>query len=421
MNELVGTSYFGSTTFRSISQLIGNMSNLWKDYDTNLTEDKYSLVQTILDLKERFDNYKSSTDPQVLQITNEVNDINTKIGQPWQDALSIYTYLKQLLDKDIELNQTITNTDTQIRKDMKTTTDALEAAYKKADETLDQRLDNAENAINAINNTTFPSVNASIEAISKRVTAHEEAWESSEENLVKDIENLSKTTADNYTELNQAIDDLETTASTNKQELQSSISELRTDLGTKFGEADAFTAIKANAAEIAVINSKIGTVSVDKPLSVQVNDNLSSINNLNANALTKTEASGIYVTNTALTQANYAKLSDLDNYITEEELIAKGYALDSVVSELSDKVEAVENTLITLGASEEFTETEVPAEKSILRAIFDQLADLNSKLTTVQEDIIIIKNKMNDLHPDNLPFPEDEEVIPPEEEEIPTE
>ena len=151
---------------------------------------------------------------------------------------------------------------------MKTTTDALEAAYKKADETLDQRLDNAENAINAINNTTFPSVNASIEAISKRVTAHEEAWESSEENLVKDIENLSKTTADNYTELNQAIDDLETTASTNKQELQSSISELRTDLGTKFGEADAFTAIKANAAEIAVINSKIGTVSVDKPLSV---------------------------------------------------------------------------------------------------------------------------------------------------------
>ena len=66
MNELVGTSYFGSTTFRSISQLIGNMSNLWKDYDTNLTEDKYSLVQTILDLKERFDNYKSSTDPQVL-------------------------------------------------------------------------------------------------------------------------------------------------------------------------------------------------------------------------------------------------------------------------------------------------------------------------------------------------------------------
>lgn len=87
--------------------------------------------------------------------------------------------------------------------------------------------------------------------------------------------------------------------------------------------------------------------------------------------MTKEEASNTYVSKTALAEANYAKVSDLDNYITEEELVGKGYALNSVVSDISDRVEVTEEALTTLGVSEEFTETEVPTNTTILRAIFN--------------------------------------------------
>lgn len=412
LNDLLdGDNYLEDSNFKSLSEIIGKMPDLWNGYDTDLTSAKYSLVQTILDFKRNYDKYVASNEVNVGGNSNDIKII--------QDALS--------LDKRGELGTVYT----EIINLYKALED-LDNAYKQADAGLDGRLVSAENAINTINNTTFPLVESSINAIDKRVAAHEKTWAGSEAALIEDIEDLNtnlstltETVTNNYNELDQAIDDLEIklsgNASADKQELQGLINGLRADLGTKNGEADAFTAIGANAARILTINNKIGTVGEDRPLSVQVNDNLNSINNLNATSLTKEEAGNTYVSKTALAEANYAKMSDLDNYITEEELTGKGYALDSTVSDISDRVRVTEEALTALGVSEEFTETEVPANTTILRAIFDQLADLNSKLTIVQNDITAVKNKMNELHSDNPPFPDNEEVIPPEEEEIPTE
>lgn len=412
LNDLLDSdNHLEDPNFKSLSEIIGKMPDLWNGYDTDLTSAKYSLVQTILDFKHNYDNYVTSNNISVSLNKGIIDTIQNALGLENRGELgTVYTEI-------INLYKALEN---------------LDSAYKQADVSLDGRLTSAENAINTINNTTFPLVESSINAIDKRVAAHEKTWAGSEAALVEDIEDLNTnlntltgTVTNNYSELNQAIDDLETKlsgdASADKQELQDLINGLRADLGTKSGEADAFTAIGTNAASILIINNKIGTVSEDRPLSVQVNDNLNSINNLNATSLTKEEASNTYVSKTALAEANYAKVSDLDNYITEEELVGKGYALNSVVSDISDRVEVTEEALTTLGVSEEFTETEVPTNTTILRAIFNQLADLNSKLTIVQNDITAVKNKMNELHSDNPPFPDDEEVIPPEEEEIPTE
>ena len=385
------------------------MPDLWNGYDANLANAKYSLIQTILDLKKRYDNYTTLNDVSVGGNSNDIKII--------QDSLS--------LDKRGELGTVYTEI-INLYKALEN----LDIAYKQADTNLDGRLTGAENAINTINNTTFPLVDGRINTLDERVTAHEKSWAGSEAILVEDIKdlndnfnNLTKTVTDNYNNLDKSIDDLETklssSASNDKQELQELINGLRADLGTKSNESNAFSAIEANAASILTINNKIGTVSEERPLSVQVNDNLNSINNLNATSLTKEEATNTYVSKTALTEANYAKVSDLDNYVTEEELIDKGYALNSVVSEISNRVQTVEDIFITLGTSEDFTEIEVPADTTILRAIFNQLAELNTKLTTVQDDIIILKSKMNELHSDNPPFSTDEEEIPPEEEENP--
>lgn len=52
---MLGSSYFSEDSFKSLTEVIGDMSVLWRDYDANLTSQKKSIADIILDLKERHD------------------------------------------------------------------------------------------------------------------------------------------------------------------------------------------------------------------------------------------------------------------------------------------------------------------------------------------------------------------------------
>lgn len=190
--------------------------------------------------------------------------------------------------------------------------------------------------------------------------------------------------------------------------LNSLVEGLRADLGQKTGMSDAFTAIEANAVDIEEINSALGTINTkigevsDKSLAAQIGDinaNLQQYAKSSELEAHKQLAESTYVTKTALTEANY---------VTASELEAKGYALDTTVTSIADQVTEIEKSFAILGLPADF-ESEVPEDTTLLRAIFDQLKTLNENLTTAQSDIVTIKEKMNELHSDNPPFPVEEE------------
>lgn len=118
--------------------------------------------------------------------------------------------------------------------------------------------------------------------------------------------------------------------------LNNLIDGLRADLGQKTGASDAFTAIGANAASIEEINSALGTINTkigevsDKSLAAQIGDinvNLQQYAKSSELDAHKQLAESTYVTKTALADANYVSTSELE---------AKGYALDTTVTGISN-------------------------------------------------------------------------------------
>ena len=373
VNDLFDTSYLGSTAFKSLVEIIGSMKKLWDTYDTNLTDYKYSLVQTILDLKQRYDTYVKNNDIAVNGNSNDINIVQDALGLDNRGELgTVYTEIKNLYTG---LNE-------------------LDTAYKDADSNLDLRLDNAESAIKTINEATFVAVNNSINDLDKRIEAHEKSWAGSEAALTEDIKELndnlsalSTTVSTEDSKITQSIESLKTELSeadnANKQELQEQIDSLQTDLGTKTGTLDAFTAIKTNTDDIATINTKIGEVP-DKSLAAQISE-----------------------INSFLPQ--YAKSSELENYVTKKELEDKDYALNSTVTGITEQIAKIEKSFTALGDPEEFADK--VGDTTLLQSIFNQLEQLNTNLATVQSDITTIKEKMNELHSENPPFPTEDEGV----------
>ena len=99
-SKILGESYVQYGNFKDIVSLIGNMSDLWSKYDTELTPEKYSLVKTILDLKDRYDDYTQDNNSVVNGHTYTINTIQDTLGADKRgDRSSVYTEIIKLDEK----------------------------------------------------------------------------------------------------------------------------------------------------------------------------------------------------------------------------------------------------------------------------------------------------------------------------------
>lgn len=353
------------------SKIIGNLPELWKKFNK---ENYISLSDIILQEREDFETLDKSTSNALDLLTVKTNDIGTR-----PDGYdTIYTEI-------IELHELL---DTLTKNHAKDKTN-MENAYKAADQvvtqtigaeinTLNAEVENAKTAINTINNTTIPSINRLIDSIDDRIEAHEKNWVGTEKALTDVDDELAKnitavsdsigTLAEGKTVV-KMIEDLTEADGKIRKDLTAVDDKIREDLDNTTNIAN------TNKTDIETINKKIGTVG-DKALSVQINENLSDINSLNANALMKSEA-----------ETTYAKKTDLDVY-----------AKSSDISTIDEKIDGV---ITALGLSTDFGE-DIPEGSTILKEIF-------SKLSKIEEDIANIKIAMNTLHADNPPFEEKSE------------
>jgi hypothetical protein len=353
------------------SKIIGNLPELWKKFNK---ENYISLSDIILQEREDFETLDKSTSNALDLLTVKTNDIGTR-----PDGYdTIYTEIIELH----ELLDALTKTHTTDKAN-------IENAYKAADQAvtqtigaeinvLDTKVEGAENAIKTINETTIPSIYKLIDSIDGRIEVHEKNWVGTEKALTDVDDELAKnitavsdsigTLAEGKTVV-KMIEDLTEADGKIREDLTAVDNKIREDLDNTTNIAN------TNKTDIETINKKIGTVG-DKALSVQINENLSDINSLNANALMKSEA-----------ETTYAKKTDLDVY-----------AKSSDISTFNEKIDGV---ITTLGLSTDFGEN-IPEGSTILKEIF-------SKLSKIEEDISNIKIAMNTLHADNPPFEEKSE------------
>ena len=399
---------------RSFSEIIGNVKELWK----NFNKGQYISISDILT--------EQNGDFAEQQAHLEVLDAAVaNIGERSEGQDYIYTEIRKL-DEAIQTLEDKHDTDKgDLEQAITDASNALTQAYTDADATvtsnlttitngLDGRLVTAENNIKTINETTLPNINLAISTVDSRVETHETYvselktnLEKADSNLDASISTLSTTVGENKAEIDKALEKHTTDIETNSTNIGTNAGNIETnstniainagniatnsaDIATN--KADIATnkaGIEENSEAIDLINTKIGTIDTESPISVQLTNHLTDISNLKTDALMKTEAA-----------TTYAKIADLNSYVTEEKLTNDLSSIESSISTL-------ENNFTTLGI--ENLDIEIQEGSTILKMIFEQLNILNESLTTVKNDVKLIQEKMNELHPDNPPFPTDPE------------
>lgn len=415
------------------------MSDLWSKYDTELTPEKYSLVKTILDLKDRYDDYTQDNNGIVSGHTNSINIIQDTLGADKRgDRGSVYT---EIIKLDERIDDVIADQDAEDAK-------------------LDARLKTSESKLNTLETDTIPSIRSDINtingttipAITKRIDAHEANWNGTQAALEQVDSELRQADRDTNGRIDDILDLIGTVPTDST--VMDSVGNINTTLTEKFDDLDkrlgqtagtlsAFEAIGVNAQDIADIednitniSNKIGDVG-DKSLQQQIAD-------VKDNYVKNTEMAGYlepYAKTTTLD--NYALKTNLDDYALKTELDdyalkteLDDYALKTELSNYATKEELTNylttdiaaktyaaasdlQTLITnLGMPADFKEGDTP----VLQDIFSQLSTLSAQITDIQADIINIKTIINNLHSDEEqpPFSTDnsesgEELTPEEE------
>lgn len=415
------------------------MSDLWSKYDTELTPEKYSLVKTILDLKDRYDDYTKDNNGIVNGHTNSINIIQDTLGADKRgDRGSVYT---EIIKLDERIDDVIADQDAEDAK-------------------LDARLKTAESKLNTLETDTIPSIRSDINtingttipAITKRIDAHEANWNGTQAALEQVDSELRQADRDTNGRIDDILDLIGTVPTDST--VMDSVGNINTTLTEKFDDLDkrlgqtagtlsAFEAIGVNAQDIADIkdnitniSNKIGDVG-DKSLQQQIADvkdnyvkntemaghlepyaktttldNYALKTNLDDYAL-KTELDD-YALKTNLD--DYALKTELGNYATKEELT--NYLTTDIAAKTYAAASDLQTLITNLGMPADFKEGDTP----VLQDIFSQLSTLSAQITDIQADIINMKTIINILHSDEEqpPFSTDDsesgEELTPEEE-----
>lgn len=225
INALLGKNTYdwvNEEELKSLTDVIGNMAKLWKEYDGDLMDKQYSLSETILDFKDRYDDKITSIDSQIVLLNNAVGNI----GQRGPEQGQLYTEIDNLYDKYNEL------------KELHITDKA----------NLDSRDADFQGNINTINES-LRTMNDSIEA-------HGQAWSGTKKELEDQIISLGTDVNDLEKDIistfNQQDGKIETKAdSATVESLKNSLEQKDKELSDAIGKAQA----DANA----YTDSKIGT------------------------------------------------------------------------------------------------------------------------------------------------------------------
>ena len=388
------------------------MSDLWSKYDTELTPEKYSLVKTILDLKDRYDDYTQDNNGIVNGHTNSINIIQDTLGADKRgDRGSVYT---EIIKLDERIDDVIADQDAEDAK-------------------LDGRLKTAESKLNTLETDTIPSIRSDINtinsttipAITKRIDAHEANWNGTQATLEQVDSELRQANSDTNGRIDDVLDLIGTVPTDST--VMDSVGNINTTLTKKFDDLDkrlgqtagtlsAFEAIGVNAQDIADIednitnmSNKIGDVG-DKSLQQQIAD-------VKDNYVKNTEMAGYlepYAKTTTLD--SYALKTNLDDYATKEELA--NYLTTDIAAKTYAAASDLQTLITNLGMPADFKEGDTP----VLQDIFSQLSTLSTQITDIQADIVNMKTIINNLHSDEEqpPFSTDDsesgEELTPEEE-----
>lgn len=366
------------------------MSDLWSKYDTELTPEKYSLVKTILDLKDRYDDYVQDNDSIVIGHTNSINIIQDTLGADKRgDRGSVYTEIIKL-DERID--------------------DAI-ADQEVEDAKLDGRLVTAESKLNTLETDTIPSIrsdintinNTTIPAITKRIDAHEANWNGTQAALEQVDSELRQADSDTNGRIDDVLDLIgivpaDTTVMDNISDVNTTLTEKFNDLDKRLGQTSdslsAFEAIEVNAQDIANIEASITTMSGkigdvgEKSLQQQIVE-------VKDNYVKNTEMAGYlepYVKTTALD--NYALKTDLEDYATKE--LLESYLTTEIAAQTYAAASDLQTLITNLGMPADFKEGDTP----VLQDIFNQLSDLSTQIADIQADIVNMKTVINSLHSD---------------------
>lgn len=256
-NKILGESYVQYGNFKDIVSLIGDMSDLWSKYDTELTPEKYSLVKTILDLKDRYDDYTQDNNGIVNGHTNSINIIQDTLGADKRgDRGSVYT---EIIKLDERIDDVIADQDAEDAK-------------------LDGRLKTAESKLNTLETDTIPSIRSDINtinsttipAITKRIDAHEANWNGTQATLEQVDSELRQANSDTNGRIDDVLDLIGTVPTDST--VMDSVGNINTTLTKKFDDLDkrlgqtagtlsAFEAIGVNAQDIADIEDNITNMS----------------------------------------------------------------------------------------------------------------------------------------------------------------
>lgn len=397
------------------------MSDLWSKYDTELTPEKYSLVKTILDLKDRYDDYTQDNNGIVNGHTNSINIIQDTLGADKRgDRGSVYT---EIIKLDERIDDVIADQDAEDAK-------------------LDGRLKTAESKLNTLETDTIPSIRSDINtinsttipAITKRIDAHEANWNGTQATLEQVDSELRQANSDTNGRIDEVLDLIGTVPTDST--VMDSVGNINTTLTKKFDDLDkrlgqtagtlsAFEAIGVNAQDIADIednitnmSNKIGDVG-DKSLQQQIAD-------VKDNYVKNTEMAGYlepYAKTTTLDSYalktnldDYALKTELDDYATKEELA--NYLTTDIAAKTYAAASDLQTLITNLGMPADFKEGDTP----VLQDIFSQLSTLSTQITDIQADIVNMKTIINNLHSDEEqpPFSTDDsesgEELTPEEE-----
>ena len=397
------------------------MSDLWSKYDTELTPEKYSLVKTILDLKDRYDDYTQDNNGIVNGHTNSINIIQDTLGADKRgDRGSVYT---EIIKLDERIDDVIADQDAEDAK-------------------LDGRLKTAESKLNTLETDTIPSIRSDINtinsttipAITKRIDAHEANWNGTQATLEQVDSELRQANSDTNGRIDDVLDLIGTVPTDST--VMDSVGNINTTLTKKFDDLDkrlgqtagtlsAFEAIGVNAQDIADIednitnmSNKIGDVG-DKSLQQQIAD-------VKDNYVKNTEMAGYlepYAKTTTLDSYalktnldDYALKTELDDYATKEELA--NYLTTDIAAKTYAAASDLQTLITNLGMPADFKEGDTP----VLQDIFSQLSTLSTQITDIQADIVNMKTIINNLHSDEEqpPFSTDDsesgEELTPEEE-----
>lgn len=397
------------------------MSDLWSKYDTELTPEKYSLVKTILDLKDRYDDYTQDNNGIVNGHTNSINIIQDTLGADKRgDRGSVYT---EIIKLDERIDDVIADQDAEEAK-------------------LDGRLKTAESKLNTLEIDTIPSIRSDINtinsttipAITKRIDAHEANWNGTQATLEQVDSELRQANSDTNGRIDDVLDLIGTVPTDST--VMDSVGNINTTLTKKFDDLDkrlgqtagtlsAFEAIGVNAQDIADIednitnmSNKIGDVS-DKSLQQQIAD-------VKDNYVKNTEMAGYlepYAKTTTLDSYalktnldDYALKTELDDYATKEELA--NYLTTDIAAKTYAAASDLQTLITNLGMPADFKDGDTP----VLQDIFSQLSTLSTQITDIQADIVNMKTIINNLHSDEEqpPFSTDDsesgEELTPEEE-----